>query len=150
MPNLIDRTGQVFGRLSVVSRGVGPGKKTYWQCLCSCGQTKTVDVDALRDGLTRSCGCLLKEVKRKERTTHGMSQSLTYRSWQDMLVRCSDHRCASYKWYGGKGITVCLRWQMFENFLADMGLRPKGTTLHRLDHGGHYEPGNCEWRQPPH
>src|SRR5687767_14579755 len=69
----------------------------------------------------------------------------TRTSWESMKYRCRSPRCGSYHLYGGRGIRVCRRWLRFENFLADMGIRPPGTTLDRLDSDGHYEPGNCRW-----
>jgi hypothetical protein len=73
-------------------------------------------------------------------------QSDTYRSWHGMRQRCSDPKQENYKYYGGRGITVCDRWQSFENFLADMGERPEGTSIDRYpDNDGNYEPGNCRW-----
>jgi hypothetical protein len=73
-------------------------------------------------------------------------RSPTYYSWQNMLIRCRHASSPAYKYYGGRGITVCERWQRFDAFLADMGERPDGAQLSRIDNDGNYEPGNCEWK----
>ena len=76
---------------------------------------------------------------------HGMSRTSTYHIWQTMRQRCSNPNATAYASYGGRGITVCDRWQEFENFLADMGERPEGLSLERVNNNGNYEPGNCVW-----
>lgn len=77
--------------------------------------------------------------------TSGGSFSPTYRTWRSMLNRCSDPKSVGWRYYGGKGVTVCERWMLFTSFLADMGLRPKGMTLDRIDGDKGYEPSNCRW-----
>lgn len=79
------------------------------------------------------------------RGTHNQHQSRTYRSWSSMKSRCQNPKSTSYKYYGARGVTVCSRWESFENFFEDMGERPEGTSLDRIDPHGNYEPGNCRW-----
>lgn len=78
-------------------------------------------------------------------TSHGMSNTATYRSWGAMVQRCTNPKNPAYHDYGGRGITCCARWMSFENFLADMGVKPDGLTLERKDNDGHYDVGNCRW-----
>jgi hypothetical protein len=96
-------------------------------------------------GRTQSCGCLRNEVTVQRSTKHGHTGTSIYWTWGDMVGRCTNPKHKRYADYGGRGITVCDRWRDFANFLADMGERPPGMELDRIDNDRGYEPGNCRW-----
>lgn len=137
----IDLTGQTFGRLTVIGRAGRRGNDATWRCTCSCGGSTEAAASHLKRGAVTSCGCWVTD----RLTTHGLTGTRIYVIWRNMRWRCTNPNHKDYANYGGRGITVCDRWQKLEHFLEDMGEPPEGYTIERKNVNGHYVPGNCIW-----
>lgn len=146
-----DLTWKKFERLLVIKAESASNSKRniVWKCLCDCGKETNATGSELRGLHKRSCGCLHSDVLAQMSTKHGHAKaknlSPTYVSWASMQTRCTNENSRNFKHYGGRGISVCDRWKSFENFLADMGERPDGMSIDRIDVDGNYEPSNCKW-----
>lgn len=133
-----DLTGRTYHRLSVVKFShFDKHRFSCWLCRCECGKSVVTRSLSLRSGHTKSCGCF--------KTKHGLGSTKTYYSWADMKRRCMQTHHYQYPQYGGRGIKVCKRWLKFANFYADMGIRPEGTSLDRINGKKGYYKANCRW-----
>jgi len=142
---MIDLTGQTINKLRVVRRVDNVGKQPAWLCVCECGAEKRVLGMHLRTGKPVDCGCGRAQRLREAHVRHGMTDTPEWRAWKSMLDRCNTPTHKAYVHYGGRGIKVCKRWMVFENFYADMGKRPEGTSLDRINNNRGYSPANCRW-----
>jgi len=158
MAKTINILKQQFGRLTVIGLfGHGHHGEAIWTCQCSCGNYVEVYGSALRSGKTRSCGCLQHEhgvnqaktiqpLAASAKRTHGETGTRMYKIWAGMIQRCTNPKREAYKYYGGRGISVCDKWRHYEGFKEDMEESYfDGASIDRIDNDKGYEPGNCRW-----
>ena len=149
--------GKKYNRLTVLKqfKEIRNGRyRTYLKCECDCGEVVTTRKDGIINGHTKSCGCYAREKSASMKKTHGMSETRFYKIWVGMRQRCYNEKDTGYKYYGGRGITVCDRWKKFENFYDDMYESylkhveehgEENTSIDRIDNNGNYESSNCRW-----
>lgn len=145
-----DLFGIRSGKLTVKEYAFTKNKKAYWLCECECGTLKNIAAAKLLNQTTKSCGCYrfpkkVESFNKSHGHTTKNKRSPTYNTWSNMIGRCHRPNDIGYKNYGGKGIIVCEHWHKFTNFLEDMGERPEGKTIDRIDNSKGYYKENCKW-----
>ena len=152
MPPKLDLTGQRFGMLTAIKPiGLNNHGKMIWKCICDCGNTAMPVGSSLKSGNSKTCGCTRMKNLRKSTTKHGFRHHPLYTVWRHMKNRCANSNNWAYKWYGGRGITVCDKWindaKAFILWALDNGWE-KGLQIDRIDNDGNYEPSNCRFVTP--
>lgn len=148
MSKKVELTGKKFGKIITLKDS---GKRNIcgnviWKCKCECGNIKEIDSHSLLNGNTKSCGCSTN--LKHGHTSNKGKNSKTYYCWASMKSRCLNKNHVRYKNYGGRGISICKEWLLFENFLSDMGEKPDGLSIDRINNNGNYKSSNCKWSTP--
>lgn len=147
MPKILDLSGRQFGRLTAIRRVGSNGMHSIWLCICQCGTEKQALSKHLTSGGVTSCGCRLREGNRVHgHTPKGTPPPPEYNSWQAAKDRCFNPANVRYARYGGRGISMCKEWvDSYATFIRDMGPKPPGTSIERMENDFGYCPANCTW-----